>query len=203
MCPGPNEDADLTLVEELLFVPRGLALERFSHAETVAGRTPDFRVRRGSDLVAYCEVKSPRDDWLLEQLQEAPPGAIAGGVRDDPVFNRIARHVLKASTQFDAVNPAKEAINVLVFVNHDDASNYGDLHETVTGVFLADDGSRHPTMMRIAEGRLGEARQRIDLYVWIDVETRRIQGYLFNDANAERVRTACDLFGLASSRIRY
>jgi hypothetical protein len=49
---GPNEDPDLTLVEKLLFAGRGLELRRFSHAETVAGRTPDFRVIRSGTLVA-------------------------------------------------------------------------------------------------------------------------------------------------------
>jgi hypothetical protein len=42
----PDEDPDLKLTEELIFAPRNLSVERFSHAETVAGRTPDFRVRR-------------------------------------------------------------------------------------------------------------------------------------------------------------
>lgn len=62
MARGPNEDPDLALVENLLFSGRGLALQRCSRAETVAGRTPDFRVMRDDKLLAYCEVKSPRDE---------------------------------------------------------------------------------------------------------------------------------------------
>jgi hypothetical protein len=61
---GPNEESDLLLVQELIFSPRGLGMTRFSHAETVAGRTPDFRILQSGELVAYCEVKSSRDGWL-------------------------------------------------------------------------------------------------------------------------------------------
>jgi hypothetical protein len=74
MARGPNEGPDLKLVEELVFAPHGLDLQRFSHAEPVAGRTPDFRVTCDGRLVAFCEVKSPRDDWLDEQLASAPSG---------------------------------------------------------------------------------------------------------------------------------
>lgn len=52
MTRGPNEEADLALVDQLIFAGQGIVLERFSHAETVAGRTPDFRVFRAGELVA-------------------------------------------------------------------------------------------------------------------------------------------------------
>ncbi|HJW42623.1 MAG TPA: hypothetical protein VJ476_15515 [Rhizomicrobium sp.] len=198
----PNEDPDLAMVEELIFAPRALALERFTREETLRGRTPDFRVRRQQELVAFCEVKSPRDDWLDEQLDAAQPGQIVGGARNDPIFNRIARHVEKAVTQFDAVNPDCALLNILVFVNHDDASHYGDLHETITGLLLTDDGGRHPTMMHIAQGRLGQARQRIDLYAWVDAKTRRVQGYIFNDADRDRAEFASGLLGLDHGKIK-
>ena len=55
-------------------------------AETLAGRTPDLRVRRGRALVAYCEVKSPRDDWLDEQLGETAAFELVGGTRSDPTL---------------------------------------------------------------------------------------------------------------------
>ena len=65
-------------------------------------------------LAGYCEVKSPRDDWLDEQLERAPPGMIVGGGRPDPTFNRIARNIVKAVKQFDAVNPDHSLSNVPV-----------------------------------------------------------------------------------------
>lgn len=203
MIRGPDETADIALAEELLFAPRALALERFDRSEVLAGRTPDFRVLQQGELVAYCEVKSPRDDWLDEQLDAAPAGQIVGGARNDPTFNRIARHVEKAATQFHAVNPDRSVPNILVFVNHADGSNYADLHETLTGVFLADDGTRHLTMMHIAERRIGEAKQKIDIYIWVDAQSRRVQGYVFNEADLARVQTICELLGLDREKIKH
>ena len=201
MARGPNEEPDLDLTEELLFAGQNLQLERFDRAETVAGRTPDFRVRRDGALVAYCEVKSPRDDFLEEQLDRAEQGRIVGGVRSDPTFNRIARHVLKAATQFEAVNVERLVPNILVFVNHADANGIADLQETLTGMFHTADGERIPTMTNVSEGRLGETRFKIDLYVWIDNKTRRVQGYLFSEAITAHVETLCVLLGLDQSQI--
>ncbi len=131
MSRGPDEEPDLILAEELVFAPRDLDLQKFSHVETVAGRTPDFRVFQTGELVAFCEVKSPRDDWLENQLAATPPGQILGGGRPDPVFNRLARHIQKAATQFDAVNQDQIVPNILIFVNHDTDSRYGDLREAL------------------------------------------------------------------------
>jgi hypothetical protein len=198
----PDEDLDLKLVERLVFGARhDLILQRFGHAETVAGRTPDYRVLRGETLVAFCEVKSPRDDWLDEQIAAAPPGQIAGGPRSDPTFNRIARHVEKAASQFDAVNPDHVVPNILMFVNHADASGFGDLRETLTGVFHAEGGGTFPTLTHISDGWISEARRKIDLYVWIDRKTSRVQGYLFNELEPQYVSTICDLLGLDPNKI--
>jgi hypothetical protein len=203
MARAHDEDPDLKLVEELIFAGTGLTLERFERAETLAGRTPDFRVRRGRVLVAYCEVKSPRDDWLDEQLDEAAAFEIVGGARSDPTFNRIARHVAKAATQFDAVNADRLVPNILIFVNHAHASGFADLRETLTGTFFAESGEQYKTLIHIAEGRIGEARSKIDLYGWIDGKTRRAQGYLFNDANPKQVETVCALLGIDKNAIDF
>jgi hypothetical protein len=199
----PNEDPDLKLVEELLFAPRHLVLQRFSRTETLTGRTPDFRVFRTGELVAFCEVKSPRDDWLDDQLDDAPPLQLVGGLRPDPTFNRIARHIEKAASQFESVNSARSLPNILVFVNHDRASSFNDLRETLTGMFHSADGERFETISHISEGRLGEVKRAIDLYVWIDERRRRIQGYFFNEALPERVGNICELLGLDASKIKH
>jgi hypothetical protein len=53
MARRPDEDRDLELIEELLFAPRGLQLQRFTQAETLAGKTADFRVLKAGNLVAF------------------------------------------------------------------------------------------------------------------------------------------------------
>lgn len=203
MARKPDEDSDLALIQELIFTPRALQLTRFPQAEMQAGKTPDFRVFQAGRLVAFCEVKSPRDDWLDDLLDTAQPLELVGGLRNDPTFNRIARHVEKAASQFNAVNPARALPNILVFVNHDKASNYNDLRETLTGMFHAANGERSLTMTHISEGRLGEIRFRTDLYAWIDAGTRRVQGYVFSEANTEHKKALCNLLALDESRIKH
>jgi hypothetical protein len=161
-----DEQADLDLVAAYL-ADQGLSPERFSHTETQTGRTPDFRIRQDRVVVAYCEVKAPNDPWLDELLDDAPPLTILGDARSDPIFNRLARLLTKADTQFAPVNPDRAKLNILAYVNHDDASRYYDLVETLTGYFHADDGTKHPTMLHIAEGRIGEAKRRIDAFLWL------------------------------------
>jgi hypothetical protein len=150
-------------------------------------------VFQAGELVAFCEVKSPRDDWLENQLSAAPPGQITGGGRPDPVFNRLARHIQKAATQFDAVNKDQIVPNILVFVNHDRDSHSGDLREALTGVFHGDSGVRYLTMPNIAEGLVGQSKRRIDLYTWIDAATKRVQGHVFSEAIPQHVATLCRL----------
>lgn len=180
-----NERPDLDLVASY-FSDRGLTAERFSRAETQVGRTPDFRVRQGDRLVAYCEVKSPNDPWLDEQLEDAPPLTIVGGLRSDPVFNRLSRLLSKADTQFAAVNPDRSALNILAYVNHDEASHYGDLVETLTGYFHADDGTRHATMLHISEGRIGNAKRRMDAFLWFEGSTGHLDGAVINRDEQDR-----------------
>jgi hypothetical protein len=202
MSRKPDEDADVALVERLVFERQGLNLERYSRAETLAGRTPDFKVVQAEATVAFCEVKSPRDDWLDEQLEVAPAFEIFGGLRDDPTFNRIARHVRKAASQFNAVNSDHTIPNILVFVNHAERNGFNDLYETLTGFARTESGENIATMMHIAQGRIGEARSKIDLYVWADSTTARVQGYLFNDHNPDHVDTLRNLLDIGPRRIR-
>jgi hypothetical protein len=181
-----NEDADLALVQELIGGPAGFSFERI--ASSSDERRPDFQMVSFRGLVGYCEVKSPRDDWLDEQLEQAPGGTIVGGARSDPVFNRIKRHIIKAVTQFDVVNADRSLPNVLVFVNHDDASSYRDLHETLTGQIKAASGKLYELLPpHILDAKLKAARERVDLFIWIDDNRkhRAIRGWLWSDVSPE------------------
>jgi hypothetical protein len=142
-------------------------------------------------------VGSPREFLQVEKEYQE----IVGGCRSDPTFNRIARHIEKAASQFDAVNPGRDLINILVFVNHDDNAGFPDLAETVTGYFHAEDGSKIPTMMHISEGRIGEAKRGVDLMVWIDARERRREGQMINDADPGRMEAVQELLGLQTAKI--
>lgn len=199
--PGPDERRDLPIVKGF-FAAHGLGAEHFTKAETRAGRTPDFRLLRDGKLFAYCEVKSPRDDFLGDQLDQAAPMQIVGGGRSDPTFNRLSGLIWKAVSQFDAVNPVRDVPNILFFVNHDDASSYNDLLETLTGEFFAEGGTRYPTMKHISEGRIKDAKYRIDAYVWYDVQEAKVEGWFFGEENPAHLTAICDIFKMDRSKIR-
>jgi hypothetical protein len=129
---APPEVEDLRTATAWL-AGNGLDAARFSAAERKVSKTPDFRIYRGNRHVGFCEVKSPRDDWLDDQLARAEPFQLVGGSRNDPAFNRISSHIAKAAEQFDAVNPDRTLPNILVFINWADANSFNDLYETLRG----------------------------------------------------------------------
>lgn len=196
----PSEADDQILTEGLVFRPYGLTLLKIPQG---AGRTPDFQVIQNGVAVAYCELKSPRDEWLDDKLDVAQPGEIVGGCRNDPTFNRIGRLTQKAADQFRTVNVTRSLPNILVFVNHDDATDFGDLIETFTGLLHAADGRRHLTMPQVAS-RLDKAKKHIDLCVWIDGKTGKVQGFFFNrDTTPNYINQLCAMLGKNPTDIQF
>lgn len=195
MARGPDEDPDLELVSEYL-AKRGLRAVHFTKEERRAGKTPDFRVMRGGELVAYCEVKSPRDDWLDEQLDRAESFQLVGGARNDPTFNRIAALVHKAVGQLDAVNPDRSKPNILALVNHDRQSRFRDLEETLTGMLRLADGSKAPINLRVSEGRIRLSKFRIDAYLWFDAKVGGLKGHMLNRDGGARLDEVCVILGI-------
>jgi hypothetical protein len=152
---APHEHDDLAFISDWM-AAYDLRTERFSSDETRQGKTPDFRIFRADKLAAYCEVKSPRDSWLDDQLEDAAPCAIVGGSRPDPTFNRIASHVEKAARQFDSVNPEREIPNILCFVNWAAENGFHDLEETLTGYLCESAWKKDPPggVIGVQEGPL-------------------------------------------------
>src|SRR5713101_5796572 len=109
------------------FASYGMRAERFSKGEIRRARTPDFRVFKGKQLVSYCEAKHVRhDDWLDKKMKDARPLEIVGGARPDPIFNRLTTRIHEAAGQFEAVNPARDYPNILVFANSDGLCKFLD-----------------------------------------------------------------------------
>jgi hypothetical protein len=195
-----TEAVDQKQVEDLIFNPHGLTLQKIKRG---LGRSPDFQVLLNGTPVAYCELKSPQDDWLDKLLDQAKPCEIVGGARNDPVFNRIQRLTNKAATQFQSINPNRVLPNILCFVNHDNSSSYADLREIFTGFFHTSDGSRHLTMPHVASG-LSRAKQEIDVCIWINSLNNKIEGYLFNqNATPSFLSQVCNLLGQSLSNIKH
>ena len=147
-----------------------LRAERFSKEEMRLGKTPDFRVFRDAELAAYCEVKHVQQDvWLDEQLKEAQALQIVGGLRPDPIPNRLTAHIHRAAQQFTAVNPNHYYPNILVFANSDRTCTFhGDLIGVLTGNFYSKSGVVERVFEQFSDGRIKYEKVTIDLYVWRD-----------------------------------
>lgn len=175
----------------------GLKAERFSKEELRKGKTPDFRVFKSGELVSYCEAKHVQhDDWLDKQLREARPLEIVGGLRADPIYNRLTEHIHKAAQQFAAVNPARELPNVLVFVNSDKVCDNRDLVSVMTGDAHIEGGGAEPIYTAYSEGRIREEKFTIDLYVWFDEDKGEGQkGFHYFIADGKHYGRLCELLG--------
>lgn len=178
-----------------------LTVERFSKKEMKAGKTPDFKVATKEGFPFYCEVKnSEKDSWLDEQLDAAEEGIVVGGVRKDPVFNRLTSHIHKARKQFDAVNPEEEKANLLTIYNED--RNYGflDLLAVTTGNFYADDGTSHPIYKNSSEGRAKADIEKIHLFIWLDAH--KPHRFSFNPKNSKFQSELCSIFGFNPNELK-
>jgi hypothetical protein len=137
-----QEKADHLIVQDF-FDARGLIADPIP--EPKASKTPDFAIRRGAEVVAFCEVKSPQDIFTervhdaithVTQTGERIGGIIEIGYGNDYRQSRcIAKAAKKAALQFDSVNPTHSIPNILMIVNHDAHSNDEDFSEALIGYF--------------------------------------------------------------------
>ena len=195
-----SEDDDLKLIKRLIFSPNNLQVQKIDRGND---KTPDLQILLNGKLAAFCEFKSPRDDWLDNLIDQAKACTIIGGWREDPVFKKVRKHANKSSKQFEAVNPDRLVPNILIFVNHDDSSNFGDLREAFNGYFHSSDGSKHITMPEIATS-LEKAKRNIDLCIWIDGNEERAECYFFNhDAIPNHLKNLCKFLNKDPRKIIY
>ena len=193
-------NADEATVEHYL-VDRGLSCSRFSKIEMQKSKTPDFRVDKNGEFVFFCEVKtSKKDTFLDEQLHEVCGGCIAGGLRNDPIFNRLTADIYKAVKQFNAVNPKQKFPNVLAIVNHDKNCGFLDLLAVLTGNFYADDGSIHPIYAQFSKGQIKKKKDKIHLYIWID--EFKPDKLLFSQTVEAHHSKLFELFGIKTNDIQ-
>ncbi len=181
-------------------VSYGLSTERFSKKEMESGKTPDYKVSLNGNLTHYCEVKnSEKDKWLDKLLDQAEPGEMVGGLRKDPIFNRLTAHIHKARKQFDAVNPEEEYPNVLVFYNEDKNCGFLDLLAVTTGNFFAERVGVFPIYKNFSEGRVKNDIERIHLFIWLDAH--KPHRFLFNTINSKYQKELCTIYGFNPSNL--
>ena len=138
--PQPeDEEADKALMRQLLFKRPDVELERLPEGKQ---KSPDFKVMKNGELKGYCELKSPRDDWIFAVPKDLKPGEIRQESREDHTVHALARVIGKAAAQFDAVNPDHAQPNILVIMSHARLRGPTDLHLAIGGLPMPDGGRR-------------------------------------------------------------
>jgi hypothetical protein len=201
MTSAPNEAADIALMRDLIFDNAAYTLVRPPEAERLAGKMPDFRVMYRDTLAGFVELKSPRDDWLdsrfaeVEALPDDERPEIVGGMRDDPIWNRLGRLIKKAAKQFAAVAKDSDVPRILVIINHDRATRMEDLRVTFRGYETCSQGQRFYINEGAAEGVRKAACPHIDFIVFIDANRRAVLGYMASDDRPELAARAREIVG--------
>lgn len=182
-----------------------LRAERITKSEMRHGKTPDFRVFKGTEFVLYCESKHVQyDEWLDKQLENAQPLEIVGGLRHDPVYNRLADRIHDAAKQFEAVNPDRQFPNILIFTNSDTHCGFPDLLSVLTGKFYAEGGIVDPIFNQISEGRIREEKLTIDLYVWLNEwKGKQQKGTLYFNSGSKHYAALSALLGSDPAQHRH
>jgi large subunit ribosomal protein L30 len=188
--PVYDEAQDVTLMRELAFDKNNLVLEPYDAAALKKGKTPDFKVLKDGKLCGYVELKSPRDD---DVLQKPEPGGVA--IRKNlPFYRKLGSHIRNAAAQFDAENPDHEHPNILVFVSHTPDIERRDLRATIAGLPIPGGGDMFMLGEKMQK-QVIEASRRVDLFLWIDAEGRVCQHLTANDAKHKA--KALEMLGLS------
>jgi hypothetical protein len=143
----------------------GLRCERFAAPKREGRKTPDFKVLKDGELIAYLEVKTSHDSM---KFAERADGLCVSTTPNNPIFSRLANDIYRADEQFTSVNPDTLLPNILAFVNHDEKAGAIDLRAVVTGSVPLEGGGSLPAWHHISEGRIRDAKKRIHLYIWCD-----------------------------------
>jgi large subunit ribosomal protein L30 len=166
--PMYDEAADAAVMREIVFDANNIVLESYGAAARNKGKTPDFKLVRDGSLQGFCEMKSPRDDFIFE----FPEDGDAAVRKDVPFYRKLASHVRRAARQFDAVNPEHALPNILAFVSHSPDIERRDLIATIAGLPVP--GAAPVFMLpREMQQEVLEAARRIDLFLWIDAKRQR------------------------------
>jgi hypothetical protein len=147
--PVYDETADAALLRKLAFDSNQIVPELYSVAEQNAGKKPDFKLLKNGQVCAFCEMKSPKDDFAFER-----PKPNEAAIRKNlPYHRKLAGHIRKAAQQLQAVNPDHASPNILAFVTHAPEIERRDLHATIAGLTAGDGRQLLCCPEKIKQGR--------------------------------------------------
>lgn len=184
-----DEAADVALLKELAFDKNGIVPEAFDDTAMKLGKTPDFKLIKDGKTVGYCEMKSPRDDFIFETPE---PGGVAIR-RNLPFYRKLGSQIIQAAKQLEAQNQDHGVPNVMAFVSHTPDIQRRDLSATIAG--LPVEGGRPVFMLgRKMQQQVIDAARKIDIFLWIDAEKRTLQQTA--PADAKHLAGARNMLGL-------
>jgi len=175
---APDEATDVASMRKLVFDKNNIVLKRYDDAALKKGKTPDFKLLKDGKLCGFCEMKSPRDDFILK----APK---LGGVairKNLPFHRKLGSHVRNAAKQFDAENADHAHPNIVVFVSHTPEIQRRDLIATIAGLPVPGSSKRLFMLGKKMQKQVIEAASKVDLFIWIDPKTGIWQHLSPNDA---------------------
>jgi large subunit ribosomal protein L30 len=173
----PDEAADIQLMRALAFDKNGIVLEPYDDAALKRGKTPDFKLMKDGKLCGFCEMKSPRDDFIL-----AAPETGGMAVRENlPFYRKLGSLIINAAKQFDAENSVHEQPSILVFVSHTPKIGRRDLIATIAGLPVPG-GKPVYLLGRKMQNQVMAAARKVDLFLWIDANAGACQHLTSGDA---------------------
>jgi large subunit ribosomal protein L30 len=190
-----DEAADAALLRALAFDQQAIVPEPYSDADRRRGKTPDFKLMKNDRLCAYCEMKSPRDDYVFEM----PPNGGPALRKNVPFYRKLGRHVRDAAQQVEAVNPGHNVPNIVAFVSHCPDIERRDLIATIAGLQLPGSNRRVFLLGRKLQEQVIAAASTIDLFLWVDAKKLTFQHLSANGAKHQQ--TALQLFGLQNEAL--
>ena len=185
-----DEAADAALLRELAFDPLAILPQPYSDADRNRGKTPDFKLMKDDLLSAYCEMKSPRDDYIFEKPADGGPAMR----KNVPFYRKLGRHVSDAVEQLAAVNPDRKVPNIVAFVSHCPDIERRDLIATISGLQVPDSNRKVFLLGGKLQGQVIEAARNVDLFLWVNAKDRTFQHLSSN--GAQHQQAALDLLGL-------
>jgi hypothetical protein len=193
--PRYDEAADAALLRKLAFDQNGISLETYGATARKKGKTPDFKLFRDGALRAFCEMKSPRDDYVFE----FPPDGGTAIRKDVPFYRKLASHVRRAAKQFGSTNPDHAYPNILAFISHCPDIERRDLIATIAGLPIPGTDRRGWMLPPSIQREVLEAAAQIDLFLWIDVKKGTFQH--LSTHGAPHQIAALDLLALPAADI--
>lgn len=143
-------------------------------------RTPDFEVtNKDGELLFYLEEKTIEADNFLDNVET---GVIIEG--NDPSENTLEKKFRIAVKQFNQVNESHSVPNVIAFVNFNNMVNIHDLHITLTGHGITEDGEF--ISLRRA-GRVVNDIEHVDLCLWFEKDELKNKFWMNNCEEREEL----------------